>query len=99
MLYFMMNAAFMQMMRLGVSGKYNFNSTHCFSFNFKLLGCTKGNSHFERKAEEDSSMFPTLFAAKLAALFCVIKMGRSFEMPERSSFLAQTGILGGTLSS
>jgi hypothetical protein len=94
----MMNTAFMQMMRLRVSGKYNFNSKHCFSFNFKFLGCEKGNSHFERKAEEDSSIFPTLFAEKLATLFCMIKMGRSFEMPERSSFLAQM-ILGGTLSS
>jgi len=95
----MMNAAFMQMMRLRVSGKYNFNSTHCFSFDFKFLGCVKGNSHFKRKAKEDSSMFPTLFAAKPAAWFCVIKMGRSSEMPERSSFLVQMGILGGTLSS
>jgi len=95
----MMNAAFMQMMRLGVSGKYNFNSTHCFSFNFKFLGRMKGNSHFKRKAEKDSSMFLTLFAAELATWFCVIKMGRSFEMPKRSSFLVQMGILGGTLSS
>src|ERR1700722_14754527 len=89
----MMNAAFMQMMRLGVSGKYSFNSTHRFSFNFKFLGCAKGNNHFERKAEEDSSTFLTLFAVKLAISFCMIKMGRSFEMPERLSFLEQMGIL------
>jgi hypothetical protein len=42
-----------------------------------------GSSHFEKKAEEDLFMFPTLFAAKLADSFCMIKMGRSFEMQER----------------
>jgi hypothetical protein len=86
LLYFMMNAAFMQMMMPGVCGKCNFNLTHlvqCFSFNYKFLGFMKGNSHFKRKAKEDLFMFLTLFAVKLADSFCAIKLGRSFKMPER----------------
>ena len=64
-----------------------------------FLGYIERNSHFKKKAEEDLFMFLTLFAVKPATWFCIIKMRRSFKMPERSSFLVQIGILGETLRS
>lgn len=44
-----MNAAFIRMMRLGVSGKCNFNSTHLLSFDFKIFRLREGEQPLRKK--------------------------------------------------
>jgi len=58
-----------------------------------------GNSLYERKAVEDLFMFRILFAVKQVGSSFEIKTKILSKMLERSSFLGQTGILGGTPSS